>query len=304
MCNRGLYHISVFVLCVVWALLLLSRCTSTKQAKESVTVYADISFKPLIDQQVLVFNSLFSHKQHTQVVYTTESVCMEKLRKGEASMVISSKKISEAEREYIKDQKLPVPSSYIIGYDAVVLILPTSASQTKFTLAEMEALLENKSKTKYLIAVEGKSTASCLRHLMEVLQVEADDIKAKIFGFEKMEDIIAFVKKYPNSIGIIGSQYITRMDEQVDVTLKKLDIQVADIFNAHEEKYIAPLRGQHSFGKYPLVRPIYYSSSDVITGPGLRLGRFMTNEQGQLICRRSHVLPAHMDFNIRQMNLK
>ncbi len=56
-------------------------------------------------------------------------------------------------------------------------------------------------------------------------------------------------------------------------------------------------------GQYPMVRPLYYIIKENNTGLGTGFVNFLTLERGQLIFRRSYLVPGKMNFNIRRSEI-
>ncbi|MFY7899129.1 MAG: phosphate ABC transporter substrate-binding protein, PhoT family, partial [Chitinophagaceae bacterium] len=57
-------------------------------------------------------------------------------------------------------------------------------------------------------------------------------------------------------------------------------------------------------GQYALSRPVYYILKENASGLGTGFTNFMAIERGQLIFRRSFLVPAKMNFNKRKSNIK
>ena len=73
-----------------------------------------------------------------------------------------------------------------------------------------------------------------------------------------------------------------------------------------EEKdlFAKPTQASLAYGEYPLARPLYYILKENAAGLGTGFMNFMSLERGQLIFRRSFLVPAKMGFNSRLGKIK
>ena len=56
-------------------------------------------------------------------------------------------------------------------------------------------------------------------------------------------------------------------------------------------------------GRYPMVRPLYYILKENYKGLGSGFTNFLIYEKGQLIFQRAYLLPARMQFEVREMQI-
>ena len=91
-------------------------------------------------------------------------------------------------------------------------------------------------------------------------------------------------------------------DPQVLTFLRK--VKVADIeCRGCNGTYVKPFQANIAMGRYPMVRPLYYILKENYDGLGSGFTNFLIYEKGQLIFRRAYLLPARMQFDVRDMNI-
>jgi len=71
-----------------------------------------------------------------------------------------------------------------------------------------------------------------------------------------------------------------------------------------EGGYTGPSPYSIATNSYPLVRDLVYILKEKHHGLGNGFADFMSGQRGQLIFRRSYLVPAQLDFTIRQARLK
>ena len=69
---------------------------------------------------------------------------------------------------------------------------------------------------------------------------------------------------------------------------------------ATKDVYAKPSQATIAAGQYPLVRPLYFILKENTNGLGTGFVNYMSLERGQLVFRRSYLVPAKIDFGIRK----
>ncbi len=288
---------------------LFNSCNSDENAslpdtKERGTIHisADESFKPIIDSQVQVYES--SNPQTKIIVhYKPEAECLKDFAVDSIRMVIATRGYTEKEENFILDSMKVVPSKMVIAYDAVALIIHPSSSDTLLTMADIKNILTGNSNKNLKPVFDGTKNTSTVRFVIDsVLRTIA--LGKNVIGAKNSEDVINYVAKTPNAIGFIGVSWIGNKEDSTQLSyLKK--VKVVQIESIKEQgKFITPAQYNIYFKRYPMVRDLVYTLKEKHRGLAHGFAYFLTGERGQLIFKRAYLMPALMQFNIRQTNLR
>ncbi|MEO8173312.1 MAG: phosphate ABC transporter substrate-binding protein, PhoT family, partial [Sediminibacterium sp.] len=110
----------------------------------------------------------------------------------------------------------------------------------------------------------------------------------------------------PNLIGFVGLSWGgDSYDPKQLAYLKKIRTALIECVKCEEkELYAKPTQASLAYGEYPLARPLYYILKENSAGVGTGFMNFMSLERGQLIFRRSFLVPAKMGFNTRKGEIR
>ena len=74
--------------------------------------------------------------------------------------------------------------------------------------------------------------------------------------------------------------------------------------NCDPGSFAKPSQATITYGQYPLVRPLYYILKENSTGLGTGFTNYLNLERGQLVFRRSFLVPGTMYFGARKGNIQ
>ena len=92
-------------------------------------------------------------------------------------------------------------------------------------------------------------------------------------------------------------------DPQQVADSKKIKFALLECKPCEAGTYAKPSPESISHVWYPLVRPLYYILKENSTGLGTGFVTFMSLERGQLIFRRSYLVPGKIDLNLRKSDM-
>jgi phosphate transport system substrate-binding protein len=117
-------------------------------------------------------------------------------------------------------------------------------------------------------------------------------------------DVIDFVAKTPNALGIIGVNWISN---QRDTTcmgfldkIKVIAVSKEDV--ATEANSFQPYQAYLANGQYAFTRNVYVILADPRIGLTSGFTSFLTSDRGQRIILKSGILPATQPVRIIQVN--
>jgi len=296
----------------VWAFVVMAGCNnqpSTQSKLEETTtsgtihISVDESFKPIIQEQLKVFSSSFPNAQ-VIASYKPEAECLRDLQKDSTRMVIISRGLTEQEQEFYHQKLTYWPSFARVADDAVAVIVNNNSADSVFTYEELKQVLSGTSKKKYELVVDGKSSTSTVRFLMDSV-LRGQPLSKEVTGAKSSEDLINYVSNTPGAIGFVGISWMTNpQSREQEQAIAKVKMALIECKNCEKDTYARPSQQTIMYRQYPLVRGLYYVVKENWDGLGSGFVNFMSFERGQLIFNRASLVPYKMKFNKRLTNIK
>ncbi len=264
----------------------------------------DETLRPLIDAELFVFHSEYP-KAKVQVQYKPEAEAIQDLLDGKTRFAITTRKLSEEEKKAFEQEKIR-PREVKIAIDAVTLITNPASSDTQITMEKLRGLLEGKFKFASEIFPGGSDNpiqlvvdnqgSSTIRHLKDSV-FKLDAIKGSVFALKSGEEVIDYVNKNGNCIGLIGAGWISdRDDSTANAFLNKF--KVMEILSKEDGEYYKPFQAYLALRSYPLTRTVYYLLREPRTGLGTGFSNFLASDKGQRIVLKSGLVPATMPVRL------
>ena len=267
----------------------------------TITISADESYKPVIDSQVQVFESLYP-KAHIRVEYKPEAECLKDLDNDSIRMVIVTRGLSRKEEDALQASLSFKPAFGPIAFDAIAVITNNQSKDTAFTMQDIRSMVEGTSGYKYKVLLDGTSETSNVRFMIDSL-LRGKPISANIAAAKSSEGVIDYISKNNDAIGLVGVSWVgNKEDPTVLSFLEKVKIAALECRGCNGT-YVKPYQANIATGRYPMIRPLYYVLKENFKGLGSGFTNFLIYEKGQLIFQRAYLLPARMRFEVRQMKI-
>lgn len=292
------------------AALLLQGCGGSSEPEEkresakygTIRISVDESFKPIIDSQIKVYEASFP-EAHIIAEYKPEAECLKDLASDSTRMVIVTRGLLPEEAEALKNKFSLQPSWGLLAYDAVALILNKEAKDSVFTMDDVRAMLSGNTAYKYNIVMDGKSATSTVRYAVDSV-LRGKPLGANITAAKSSPEVIDFVSRNPNALGMIGISWIGNEDDAEQMSfLEKVKIASIECEACPDKPWVKPYQANIATGRYALTRGVYYILKENYSGLGRGFTNFMLYERGQLIFKRAYLLPARMNFNVRAVKI-
>jgi len=287
----------------------LSACNQSKQKTntdtlQSGTIYisVDESFKPVIEQQIKVFNSSYPDA-HIIASYKSEADCFRDLQKDSTRMIIVAKGLKDDEADAYKKEIDFIPRENIVAYDAVAIIVNINAKDSLYTMQQLKEILSGKNNIPAIM--DGNNATSTVRFLQDSI-LKGESFGKNVVATAGSKAVIDAIEKNTNAIGFVGLSWVGNNDEPAQLEqLKKIKLVMLECKNCEEKGvYAKPSQATIMYGQYSLARPLFYILKEYMEGLGTGFKNFMSSERGQLIFRRSYLAPAKMNFQKRSTVIK
>ena len=306
--NKGSARVFVLFSCLLF---LLNSCQTYDEKdnklddtpdRGKIYVSADESFKPIIDEQVKVYES---NHPGTQIVvsYKPEAECLKDLTVDSVRMIISTRGFSEAEDDFIVDSLKISPRKMIVARDAVAVIVHPLAEDSLLTMEEIKAILTGKFKKNLIPVFDGVKATSTVRFIVDSI-LKNDSLTPNAMAARTSEGVIDYVAKNPQTIGFIGVSWIGNKEDSAQTSflkkVKMVHLESTDL----PGKYVLPYQVNIYFKRYPMVRDLVYILKERHRGLGTGFSDFLGGLQGQLIFKRAYLMPVQNNFIVRPVRLR
>jgi phosphate transport system substrate-binding protein len=268
----------------------------------TIHISVDESFEPVINEQLKVYKSTFP-KSNIIVDYKAEAACLRDLQQDSTRLIIVARGLNKQEQDYYKT-KLSFEAQFKdVAYDAVAMIINADAKDSVFSLQKIHDMLAGKDSS-LKVVVDGNNATSTVRYLMDSV-LHGTAFGKNVTAGQGSKAVINFIANNPGAIGFVGSSWVTNMDdpEQVEAS-KKIKLALVECPRCDKGTYAKPSQETIAYHQYPFVRPLFYILKENTTGLGTGFTNFMSLERGQLIFRRSYLVPSQMYFGIRTTLIK
>lgn len=297
--NRNQYF---FIL--VFGIVLLSACSNNTyhQPQDSPTqgtinISVDESFKPVIDEQIKVYESSYPD---TKIIasYKPEAECLKDLENDSTRMIIVARGLTDAESKYYESKLSFKPQWDILAFDAVDIIVNATAKDSLFTLKKIRNLL-NGTDTSIDVAVDGNKATSTVRYLLDSVS-KTSSFGNNVRAAKGSKDVVDYISNNENAVGFVGSSWVGNEEDPEQIAYsKKIRMALVQCTICDSGIFAKPSQATITAMQYPLVRPLYYILKENSNGLGTGFTNYMSLERGQLVFRRSFLVPAKMYFGVR-----
>jgi len=265
-------------------------------------IYGDMTLKPLLEAEQLAFEGL-SDKEKINLRVLSEDELFKAFMLDSVRLIVASRKLNETERKSLKQRQL-VFNETKIATDAIALIVGKKFPVDNLSYSQLLDIvmgsitngqqLTSKLSASGLKVVFDHPHSSIIRQLDDSL-LKGGKRPATFFALGSPDEVVNYVEKNENSIGLIGMSWIS---EHNDTTAGSfLDrIKVLELENPYNHEYYLPLQGYIATREYALIREVF-----VITlGNTVRFpfGNYLTNDKGQRVVLKEGLIPATMPLRL------
>ncbi|WP_430405912.1 PstS family phosphate ABC transporter substrate-binding protein [Fluviicola sp.] len=254
------------------------------------TMYLDESFKPFIKTASEVFTGIYPDAE-LNLVYTSESNAMKALSEGTARTIFTGRDYTKKEKKYLRSLNITVTSE-IIAHDAITFIVNLENTDTLLTQNQIRDLLTGKSTVwpnsqKPIEVVFDRVQSANFNFMLNWI---GSDFGKQIHAAKNTEDLIKYVQNNPNTLGIIGYNFLSDFDDP-EVKARSKKIRVVGI-QANDKYYWRPNKANIMEKKYPFCRAIWAINSGAPDGLNTGFVTFLSGRQGQLLLEKCELGPG------------
>jgi phosphate transport system substrate-binding protein len=301
---------------VIGLLLLLMSCTGGKNqalnetpTRGNIRIVADESFQPLIDTEVFTFTHLYGNAK-IKAEYKPEYDVINDFMNDSVKVIVTSKKLSDYQIQFLRDTQI-IARTTTYAYDALALVTNRSNKDTLITYNTIRDIFLGKTKTWDAIDPKSKlgdisvifdnTKSGNIRYFKELFEIK-DSLSNNFFAVKNNAEVIDFVSRNPEALGIISVNWISDKDDSLSMSfIKKVNVVAVSQQYISDGSYYRPYQGSIYDKSYPFVREIYLISRETFAGLGSGFINWACAEQGQRIVLKSGLVPATMPIRLVQI---
>ena len=274
---------------------------------------SDESFFPILDEELEVYHALHAQGE-LEAIYTDQEDAIRRLMKNEVWLAFTTRRLSQREMDGLKSKSF-MPRIIPIAYDGLAIIVNNSNPDTCITVKDFARILSGevsnwneiypKSKLGEIDVVFDNPKSSTVTWCVDSI-LGGKPINSKNIGaVKKSAEVIDWVEKHENALGIIGSNWLNDKHDTTNVTFKKniTVMKVSRLDSATVRNSWRPYQYYIYNGNYPLIRTIYAILNEPRNGVPSGFAHFCRLPKGQLIFLRAGLLPIQADINVREVTV-
>lgn len=276
-----------------------------------IKISVDESFQQLMDAEIYAFQSTYKYAK-VNVEYKPENDILSDFFNDSVRLIVSTRKLTQAEEDGLRSNSIVVRTTKI-AYDGLAFIVNKENSDTIFKFETIKDIfsgkiskwsqINEKSKLQDLKMVFDNNKSGNVRYIMERFELPAT-FPSYCYAVNSNPDVISFVEKNKNAIGIISVNWIS--DKADSTTIKFMNrVNVAAIGSTTSDKtYMQPCQGFIAEKSYPFTREVYMISRETFSGLGSGFIAYVAGDIGQRIVLRSGLIPATMPIRLIHVSNK
>jgi phosphate transport system substrate-binding protein len=272
-----------------------------------IPIAVDINFQPIIQEELDVFESIYP-KAGVVPTYTNEGDAINLLLKDSVRLVIATRPLSVNEEASLISKKFE-PHSYKLATDGVALIVNNRNPDSLISVSQIRNILTGQTKNWkdiYPTSKLGKiqvifdnQNSSTVRYAIDSI-CNGKPLSTKLNAQKTNLEVIDIVSKTPNSIGIIGVNWLGNHKDTTNLSFKN-EVRVMAVSSesvATDENSYKPFQAYLFYGYYPLTRSVFIILNDPRSSLPSGLTKFLTSDRGQRIILKSGLVPASQPVRI------
>jgi phosphate transport system substrate-binding protein len=293
------------ILTIISASLILYSCDNDKKKSTldtynsgTITISVDENYKPVIDEQIRVFKGR-NPEANIIANYKPEEDCIQDLYNKKARVILITRQLTAKEKEACLSNDVKVHNQMSFLRDGVTFI--TSKNKPlNLTQTDLEDIL--KGKQDKTIVFENKKSAT-LRYVSDSI-LKGAPLSKNIFAAKGCDDLINFVNRNKNSIGVIGFSWLSCWEDSATAAnLSKVNISLIKPNTEKEENYYGPYQAHLLAEKYPYARDLNFIISEGYSGLGTSFVNYLCRD-GQLVFTKWKLFPLRHNIVSRVVNVK
>jgi len=271
-----------------------------------IKIGVDESFTLLAEAELYVFQSVYQHARITPL-YKPELDVLDDFMNDSIRMMITTRKLNEEEVEFLKT-KLINPRTTTIAYDGLAFVVNNRNKDSMLIYNKVKDIFKGRisswnqinasNKSGKITVVFDNNKSSSVRFILEKFGIQ-DSLPSNCLAANNNEEVINFVEKNVNALGVVAVNWISDKDDSVSHGfLNRVKVVgLSQEFDSEGTDFYKPYQAYIAEKSYPLVREVYAINRETFTGLGTGFIKYLSNE-GQRIVLKMGMVPATMPVRV------
>jgi phosphate transport system substrate-binding protein len=277
-----------------------------------IKIGIDESFSLLGDAELYTFQSIYTNA-HITPIYKPELDILDEFLNDSVRLIITTRKLTEKELSYLKG-KLSFPVTSSIAYDAVGFIVNPKNNDTSIRYDIINDIfrgkvnkwnqIDQKNNAGKIKVVFDNLKSANVRYIKETFKI--DSFPKNCYVANKNEEVINYVEKHINALGVISVNWISDSSDSVtrDFLKRVKVVGVTPKYDPISEDFYKPYQAYIADKSYPFIREVYVINRESFTGLGSGFIAFISADQGQRIVLKMGMVPATMPVRLVKVKNK
>ena len=292
--KRQFWLVGIVLLAVLSACRSKSDGPTDTYSSGVISIAADESFEPIIQEEIDVFESLYPLAGIVPR-YTTEVEAINLLLKDSVRLAIATRTLTEEEMNSFHSRKF-FPREIKLATDGLARdfsrILTGEAKDWKD--------INPTSRLKSIQVVFDNKNSSTVRYTMDSICGGKPLATDNVSALKTNQQVIKYVAENPGAMGVIGVNWLGNRSDTTNLSfteeIRVMAVSAEDV--ATPANSYKPYQAYLYYGNYPLARPIYALLNDPRSALPWGFASFMTSDKGQRIILKSGLVPATQPVRI------
>jgi phosphate transport system substrate-binding protein len=273
-------------------------------------VCIDDSYRLLMEAELFTFESIYKNAR-VDAVFKTEADVINDFMNDSVQLIIVNRKLTENQVGYLKERQY-IPKTTRIALDGLAFIVNKDNTDSLLYYQTIRDIftgkitnwkeINPKSKLKELAVVFDNFKSGNPRYFKEKFNI--DSFPSTCFAAESNSEVINYVEKHSNALGVISVNWISDPADSVSHNfLQRFRVVGVSIEgdNSPGAEFYRPHPGYIAEGTYPFVREVYCINRQPYTGLAYGISSFIAGEKGQRIVLRSGLVPSAMPVRLVEL---
>lgn len=254
--------------------------------KGSVDIIVDETIKPIVDDQVAVFEGTY-YDAKVSIKAKSEAELINDLLSGKSKVVITARDLTKGEKD--KFEKLRInPRITPFATDAIAFISNKSNNDTLIALQTVIDFMKGIPNSRIKGLVFDNPNSSTVRFMKDLAKVKDIPVEG-VFSFKTNDEVIKFVSENDGMIGVVGVNWLSQPSPKMQDVVHNLNVLSVKGLNGKE--YYSPTQNDIAEQKYPLARKLFVINCQGYAGLGMGFASFVAGDIGQRIVLKSGLMP-------------
>ncbi|TAL62952.1 MAG: phosphate ABC transporter substrate-binding protein, PhoT family, partial [Bacteroidetes bacterium] len=229
----------------------------------SQKIFIDESYQPLLDAEIEVFEGLYKNSD-IEAVYKPEGDIINDFLNDTCRMIVMGRDLNQKEKDFFTSKKLS-PVSTKIGVDALAFITHKGNPVAELTFNELKEVfsgkinrwklldssIKDKSSPDTGISIVFDNEKSCNVRMIKERLLDGAKFPENCFALKTNPEVINFVSKNKNAIGIIGVNWISDKEDSLTTSFLS-QVNVLGVSSAENPgEFFKPFQAYIYNGEYP-----------------------------------------------------